>query len=174
MNRKRRRFRIWEWLCVLTANDGRCVYCNGPSQTMDHVISFADGGADDLCNLVPVCRACNRSKGGKTPVEWLISMDLRTRWHGGGTAQQCDVRGISLRDMYLSVHAEVLELLDDLDRVAAEIADPKRRSWFVWATYWNYPDPEHGPSFFRLLFAERIEKAKTAGWPDRRPSSLRR
>ncbi|MEV5887436.1 HNH endonuclease signature motif containing protein [Streptomyces sp. NPDC052020] len=165
---------MWEWLCVLTANGGRCVYCNGASQTMDHVIPFAEGGADELCNLVPVCRTCNRSKGGRTPVEWLISMDLRTRWHGNGTAQKCDVRGVSLRDMYLSAHAEVLQLLDDLDAVAAEIAEPKRRSWFIWATYWNYPDRDWGPSYFRQLFADRIQEAKSAGWPDRRPTYLRK
>jgi hypothetical protein len=119
-------------------------------------------------------RRRRRRKSGKTPVEWFVSMDLRYRWSGNGTAQKSDALETSLRDMYLSVHAEVMSLLDHLDRVAAEIADPGRRSWFVWGTYWNYPDAEYGPDYFRQLFAERIEKAKAANWPDRRPEYLRK
>lgn len=30
-----------------------------------HVVSFADGGDDDLSNYRPVCRSCNRSMGRK-------------------------------------------------------------------------------------------------------------
>ncbi|WP_417159192.1 HNH endonuclease [Streptomyces gilvifuscus] len=32
------------------------MYCGGASGTMDHVIPFPDGGADDMSNLVPACQ----------------------------------------------------------------------------------------------------------------------
>ncbi|MEU9475257.1 HNH endonuclease signature motif containing protein [Streptomyces sp. NPDC048191] len=172
-SRRRQHHRTWTWLCVLEANDGCCVYCGGPSQTMDHVIPFSDGGADDISNLVPVCHSCNLSKGDKTPAELMMGWDLRSRWSGNGIAQKSDLGGKSLREMYLSVHEEVLKLFDDLDTVAAEIADPKRQSWFLWATPWNYPY-DLGVSWYRACYAEKIAMAKAEGWPDTRPEWLKR
>lgn len=172
-SRRRRQHRVWVWLCVLEANDGCCVYCGGASETMDHVIPFSDGGADDSSNLVPACRECNQRKGDKTPAELMIGWDLRSRWSGKGTAQKSDFGGKSLRDMYLSVHEEVLTLFDDLDTVAAEIADPKRRAWFIWATPFKYPS-DMGIGYYRARFAEEVQKAKAEGWPDIRPESVKK
>lgn len=174
MARSRRPFRVWEQLCVLTANNGRCVYCGDPSEEMDHVIPFSDGGADALSNLVPACRACNRQKRNRNPAEWFVSSDLRLRWSGNGTPQKGAIsRDSSLRDLYLSVHAEVLTLLDDLDVVAAEIADEKRWSWFLWSCSWEYPRGFPDVAFYRKWSMEKIEAAKAAGWPDARPAHLR-
>ncbi|MFJ9088730.1 HNH endonuclease [Streptomyces sp. NPDC102384] len=174
MARRRRAFRVWEQLCVLTANNGCCIYCGGPSEEMDHVIPFSDGGADALSNLVPACRDCNRKKGGRTPADWYISMDLRLRWGGKGTPQKGAIyKDSSLRDLYLSIHEEVLTLLDDLDAVAAEIADQRRWSWFLWSCSWNYPRGWLDVGFYRTLSMEKIEAAKAAGWPDARPTHLR-
>ncbi|EFL32590.1 predicted protein [Streptomyces viridochromogenes DSM 40736] len=161
------------WLCVLEANDGCCVYCGGASETMDHVIPFSDGGADDMSNLVPACHRCNRQKGDKTPAELYIGWDLRHRWSGKGTAQKSDTSGLSLRDMYLSIHEGVLGLLDDLDKVAAEIADRRRRDWFLWASPWTY-HYDLGINYYRKRFAEEIQKAKAEGWPDNRPESVKK
>lgn len=172
-SRRRRQHRVWVWLCVLEANDGCCVYCGGASETMDHVIPFSDGGADDMSNLAPACHRCNRQKGDKTPAELYIGWDLRHRWSGNGTAQKSDFGGKSLRDMYLSVHEGVLGLLDDLDTVAAEIADPKRRSWFLRETPGNYPY-DLGVDWYRACYAEKVAKAKAEGWPDMTPEWLRR
>ncbi|MFJ8028349.1 HNH endonuclease [Streptomyces sp. NPDC096311] len=61
------------------------MYCGDRSQTVDHVIAFADGGADDLTNLVPVCHDCNRRKRDKTPPAWFIGMDLTIRHAGSGS-----------------------------------------------------------------------------------------
>jgi 5-methylcytosine-specific restriction endonuclease McrA len=45
----------------------RCTYCGaGPSNdrlTVDHVIAVANGGTDDLSNLVTACQTCNIGKG---------------------------------------------------------------------------------------------------------------
>ncbi|MFE7238230.1 HNH endonuclease [Streptomyces sp. NPDC057580] len=171
-NRRRQHHRVWTWLCVLEANDGCCVYCGSASETMDHVIPFSDGGADDTTNLVPACRHCNLVKGDKTPAELFLGWDLRHRWSGKGTAQKSDILGTSLRDMYLSVHKEVLGLLDDLDTVAGEIADPERRAWFIWASPWKY-HYDLGIEYYRRRFAEEIQKAKAEGWPDNRPESVK-
>lgn len=53
---------------VLTKNDGRCVYCGDPADTIDHVIPRSKGGTDDLDNLVPACRDCNSRKGNR--LDW--------------------------------------------------------------------------------------------------------
>lgn len=47
---------------VLAKNDGRCVYCGAPADTIDHVIPRSKGGTDDPDNLVPACRDCNSRK----------------------------------------------------------------------------------------------------------------
>jgi 5-methylcytosine-specific restriction endonuclease McrA len=64
-----------QWLDCLIAQGWRCAYCGKPhlehveELTMDHVIPLSRGGANTIENIVPACRACNRSKGtGDTPV----------------------------------------------------------------------------------------------------------
>ena len=38
--------------------------CTGRSTTVDHVISVARGGGNDLDNLVGACARCNQIRGG--------------------------------------------------------------------------------------------------------------
>lgn len=47
-----------------------CVYCGGPFEHVDHVVSASHGGTDDPDNLVPACTPCNTSKGNKLLAEW--------------------------------------------------------------------------------------------------------
>jgi 5-methylcytosine-specific restriction endonuclease McrA len=49
---------------------GRCVYCGGPYQELDHVVPLSRGGEHSLSNLRPSCTPCNRRKWAKTPEEW--------------------------------------------------------------------------------------------------------
>jgi hypothetical protein len=49
---------------------GKCWYCNRQTNPwtdfcIDHVVPISSGGTDDLDNLVPCCRPCNASKGGR-------------------------------------------------------------------------------------------------------------
>jgi 5-methylcytosine-specific restriction endonuclease McrA len=37
---------------------------------MDHVVPLARGGGHSIDNVVPACRPCNRSKGGKLVADW--------------------------------------------------------------------------------------------------------
>lgn len=49
---------------VLTRDNFRCRYCGSNDRlTVDHVTPRADGGSDDIGNLVTACRACNTGKG---------------------------------------------------------------------------------------------------------------
>jgi 5-methylcytosine-specific restriction endonuclease McrA len=49
---------------------GRCAYCGGPYEHLDHVIPLARGGSNWPANLRPACGPCNLSKHTRTPAEW--------------------------------------------------------------------------------------------------------
>ncbi len=58
---------------VMQRDKYRCVYCgttDGPFDC-DHVVPVSRGGENSLENLSCACASCNRSKGSKTPEEWL-------------------------------------------------------------------------------------------------------
>ena len=76
----------WEALRqqVLERDDYVCVYCNGANgeaTTVDHVVPKAQGGTDELSNLVAACLKCNARKGAQSLVRqawynprWLDSL----------------------------------------------------------------------------------------------------
>lgn len=47
-----------------------CAYCDRLADTIDHVVPLVRGGTNYIGNLLPCCRSCNGSKGGKTVAEW--------------------------------------------------------------------------------------------------------
>jgi 5-methylcytosine-specific restriction enzyme A len=48
---------------ILRRDEGRCHRCGRPGATIaDHVIALAEGGADDVDNMAPICVSCNRQK----------------------------------------------------------------------------------------------------------------
>lgn len=47
-----------------------CAYCPDLADTIDHVVPLVRGGTNYEGNLVPCCRSCNGSKGGRTVAEW--------------------------------------------------------------------------------------------------------
>jgi len=48
-----------------------CFYCgSGENVEADHVVPISRGGQHSIGNLVPACRACNRSKHNKLLIEW--------------------------------------------------------------------------------------------------------
>ncbi len=62
--RKRRALTVAVRKAVWERDGGRCVQCGGQeSLELDHVIPWADGGADTVGNLQLLCRTCNRGKG---------------------------------------------------------------------------------------------------------------
>lgn len=56
---------------------GRCIYCEGPFEHVDHFMPLALGGRHALDNLVPSCSKCNLSKKDKDPSEWVEVLKRR-------------------------------------------------------------------------------------------------
>lgn len=54
---------------VLRRDAHTCAYCGGGANTVDHVIPRSRGGQNSWTNLVACCRACNNTKGNRTPEE---------------------------------------------------------------------------------------------------------
>lgn len=50
---------------------GRCIYCGGPYEHLDHLIPLSKGGTGWSHNLVPSCAGCNLAKGDLMPGEWM-------------------------------------------------------------------------------------------------------
>ncbi|MFF1893994.1 HNH endonuclease [Streptomyces sp. NPDC058206] len=111
--------KTWQWLMVLTAHRGLCVYCGRSSATtIDHERPVADEGADIWWNFVPACEDCNRWKKGRNARDWVRDMDLHVRYPKVGFAT---------RAMAPRVYAGITRRVD---RVQREIADIDRREWF--------------------------------------------
>ncbi len=55
---------------IVERTGGRCVYCAGPYEHLDHVIPKRLDGTDDPENLVVSCKRCNLSKLGSRLQDW--------------------------------------------------------------------------------------------------------
>ncbi|MFE4362255.1 HNH endonuclease [Kitasatospora sp. NPDC056800] len=161
--RIRRKFPLWIWLVVLTANGGECAYCSRPAETMDHVIPFSRGGADDLRNLVPACDYCNNQKGDLDPTEWIPGR-RDYRWDGNGTLKG---PGPTLRDIYLDRHEARMYYLDHLEEIRAEILDKKRSDWiFDDCLFWHSVAGARGMAqASRDELVKRLVTAKAEEYP---------
>lgn len=47
---------------IFARDGGRCQYCAGPAESIDHVVPRSRGGAHVWENVVAACRACNTRK----------------------------------------------------------------------------------------------------------------
>ncbi len=47
---------------VFARDGGRCVYCGGPANSVDHVVPRSRGGTHTWDNVVAACRPCNAHK----------------------------------------------------------------------------------------------------------------
>jgi 5-methylcytosine-specific restriction endonuclease McrA len=54
---------------IFARDGGRCAYCRGPAETIDHVVPRSRGGEHAWDNVVAACARCNHGKGDKTPAE---------------------------------------------------------------------------------------------------------
>jgi 5-methylcytosine-specific restriction endonuclease McrA len=52
---------------VYARSRGRCVYCQAPADSLDHV---DPEGPHALQNLAAACKTCNSKKGRRTPDQW--------------------------------------------------------------------------------------------------------
>lgn len=54
---------------VRKRDGGKCAYCGGPGETVDHIFPQARGGKDEWMNTVCACTKCNGKKRNRTPEE---------------------------------------------------------------------------------------------------------
>lgn len=61
---------------IFARDNGRCVYCQGAAETIDHVHPRSKGGPHAWENVVAACARCNHHKGDKTLPElgWRLSV----------------------------------------------------------------------------------------------------
>lgn len=53
--------------------EARCAYCGKDANSLDHLIPRLRNGPDSADNLVPACRRCSSSKGGRDVLRWAES-----------------------------------------------------------------------------------------------------
>ena len=70
-------------LAVLERDNYRCLYCGGPAQTIDHVLSKAEGRRCGIKRwdkrwIIAACRNCNHRKGTRRliPIDYPWLADL--------------------------------------------------------------------------------------------------
>ena len=51
---------------IFARDGGRCAYCRGTAETIDHVVPRSRGGEHQWDNVVAACARCNHHKGDKT------------------------------------------------------------------------------------------------------------
>ncbi|HEV8669323.1 MAG TPA: HNH endonuclease signature motif containing protein [Candidatus Limnocylindria bacterium] len=62
-------FEAWEEL--IRTHGGRCAYCGSTDHLeADHRIPLCRGGTNEINNILPACRRCNRRKHRKTEEEF--------------------------------------------------------------------------------------------------------
>lgn len=59
---------------VFARDGGRCQYCFGPAESIDHVVPRSRGGAHVWENVVAACRACNTRKRDRLLAETPMAL----------------------------------------------------------------------------------------------------
>ena len=59
---------------IFARDGGRCAYCRGSAETIDHVLPRSRGGGHLWENVVAACAKCNHAKGDKmlTDLGWRL------------------------------------------------------------------------------------------------------
>jgi len=66
-----RHFTFAEWEELLRHHAGHCAYCGSIERIeADHRIPLCRGGSNEISNILPACRHCNRRKHRKTEEEF--------------------------------------------------------------------------------------------------------
>jgi 5-methylcytosine-specific restriction endonuclease McrA len=72
-------FTFKEWEELLGSHDGRCAYCGSTERIeADHRIPLCRGGSNEISNILPACRQCNRRKHRKTEEEFRTLLKRQT------------------------------------------------------------------------------------------------
>jgi len=68
---------------IFARDGGRCVYCGGPANSVDHVVPRSRGGRHVWENVVAACRRCNHIKGDRHISELGWRMHVTPRQPSG-------------------------------------------------------------------------------------------
>lgn len=52
-----------------------CAFCGGPAGEYEHIEPRAKGGANNWSNITAACMRCNRRKGTRTLLAFLLGTD---------------------------------------------------------------------------------------------------
>jgi 5-methylcytosine-specific restriction endonuclease McrA len=64
-------FTFEEWVALLAEHEGHCAYCGSTERIeADHRIPLNRGGSNEISNILPACRHCNRRKHRRTEEEF--------------------------------------------------------------------------------------------------------
>lgn len=67
---------------VFSVWGGKCAYCEGPAEHVDHIHPKADGGKDSITNYAPACARCNLKKSNmliSTPYIGIVEAQARRK-----------------------------------------------------------------------------------------------
>lgn len=126
-----------------------CVFCFAPAETWDHLVNLvkngeANGHGHQVGNLVPCCRHCNSSKGGKRFDAYIDSLvqlgvstreSMKARLRAHASLATMSSTGVTSRERallrkYRSIQDQVLALLQDADVCAEEVrSERQKRRW---------------------------------------------
>ncbi|NDK89735.1 HNH endonuclease [Gordonia desulfuricans] len=76
---------------ILRRDQWICAYCEGPADTVDHIVPQSRGGASTFGNQVAACRSCNGFKADRTPREAGMAMRHAPFVHDPWAADQKEV-----------------------------------------------------------------------------------
>ena len=62
---------------LLEKYGGRCVYCSGAADSVDHLLAVSKSGRTTPGNVVPACRSCNSKKRDKDLDDWLDELQAQ-------------------------------------------------------------------------------------------------
>jgi 5-methylcytosine-specific restriction endonuclease McrA len=73
-------FTFEEWEALLAQHAGRCAYCGSNDRIeADHRTPLCRGGSNEISNILPACRHCNRRKHGRTEDEFRALLQSERR-----------------------------------------------------------------------------------------------
>ena len=80
-------FTFEEWVELLAEHEGHCAYCGSTERIeADHRIPLYRGGSNEISNILPACRHCNRRKHRRTEDEFraLLQAERAAQLLGSG------------------------------------------------------------------------------------------
>jgi len=117
-----------------------CIYCSGPAETWDHLVSLVKDGelrgfGHQIGNLVPCCKKCNSRKGARDWEEFLSSMtndalfpakrqlllEYQQRFARPIDTEEIKTAARKEWEQYVNLRNEILALMQEADIIAEQL-----------------------------------------------------